>query len=86
MDTKVNEGFSPSSIEEIYFNGGDGVMMDCLMWFFYMKLFFWYSRYLSYSRNCNTFVLDESRFNDFLQSVPIFNFYAISNTQTWNQI
>ena len=37
-------------------------------------------------QNGNTFVLDEGRLNDFLQSSPIFNFCCISNIQTYNEI
>ena len=36
--------------------------------------------------NGNTFVLVEGRFNDFLQSAPLINFYDISNTHHWNVI
>ena len=36
--------------------------------------------------NGNTFVLDEGRFNDFLQSAPLTNFYYILNIHHWNVI
>ena len=49
-------------------------------------MIFYYSVRIPSMINGNTFVLDEGRLNDFLQSAPIFNLTYISNTHHWNVI